>query len=264
MEGLVRHLLVANPNMDIVMLHFADPAKLDSYHQGKTPAVIANHEKVADYYGVNSIDLAKEVSERIHAGEFTWENDFKDLHPAPFGHRLYAASIARLLDGAWAKPLASDAQPVQHSIRDQPLDSGSYYKGRLIPVKDAALGKGWSYVESWNPRDGKETRPGFADVPAVVAGTPGAELKLSFSGSAVGVFVASGPNAGTLEYSIDGSTFARRNLFTQWSPSLYLPWAQVLAADLPVGKHELTLRVSEEKDPKSVGHTIDIIHFLVN
>jgi sialidase-1 len=78
------------------------------------------------------------------------------------------------------------------------------------------------------------------------------------------VFVASGPNAGTLEYSIDGSTFARRNLFTQWSPSLYLPWAQVLAADRPVGEHELTLRVSEEKDPKSVGHTIDIIHFLVN
>lgn len=264
MEGVIRQLLISDPDMDIVVLHFAAPSMLSSYRQGKTPAVIANHEKVAEYDGVNSVDLAKEVTERIHAGEFTWENDFKDLHPAPFGHKLYAATIGRLLDSAWNTPLPADAKMVPHAVKEQPLDKYSYYRGRLVPVEDAILGKGWTYSQSWNPRDGKETRPGFVDVPAVISNTVGAELKLKFDGSAVGVFVASGPDAGTVEFSIDSGPYTARSLFTPWSPSLYLPWAQVLVADLPLGKHELILRVSPDKDPKSVGHAIDIIHFLVN
>jgi sialidase-1 len=101
MEGIVRHALRSNPKMDVVLLHFVDPGKMDEIRAGKTPAVIANHEKVAGRYDIPSIDLAREVTDRIDAGEFTWENDFKGLHPAPFGHELYARSIGRMLDAAW-------------------------------------------------------------------------------------------------------------------------------------------------------------------
>ena len=110
MEGIVRHARLLQPEIDIVMLHFVDPGKMVLINQGKTPAVIANHEKVAALYQVASIDLAREVTERIRAGEFTWEKDFRDLHPAPFGHALYARSVGRLLDAAWQKPLAADAK----------------------------------------------------------------------------------------------------------------------------------------------------------
>jgi len=264
MEGIIRHALLSNPNMDIVVMHFVDPSKMDVYKQGKIPAVIINHEKVAEYYSVESIDLAKEVTERIHAGEFTWENDFKDLHPAPFGHKIYAASISRMLDAAWKEPLSAEAKPVSHPINDQPLDAKSYYRGRYVSVKDAVLGDGWKYVDSWNPRDGKETRAGFVDVPAVTSNIPGSSLKLDFEGIGVGVFVASGPDTGIVEYSIDGGPFASCNLFSTWSPSLHLPWAKILTPDLPMGKHTMTLRVSADKDANSTGHAVNIIHFLVN
>ncbi len=42
------------------------------------------------------MNLEQEVTERIAAGQFVWDNDFKDLHPAPFGYALYARSIIRL------------------------------------------------------------------------------------------------------------------------------------------------------------------------
>lgn len=264
MEGILRHALIANPKMDIVVMHFVDPSKMDSYKRGQTPAVIANHEKVADYYSVTSIDLAKEVTERIHAGEFTWENDFKDLHPALFGHKVYAATIGRMLDTAWKKPLSSGAKQIPHAVKGLPIDEKSYYRGRYTPLTLASLGEGWSYVDRWNPRDGKETREGFVDVPAVFSSVPGSSLKLEFEGIGVGLFVASGPDTGIVEYSIDDSPYMSCNLFSAWSQSLHLPWAKILTSDLPMGKHTMTLRVSQEKDPSSTGHAVNIIHFLVN
>ena len=47
MEGIVRHARLVQPEIDIVMLHFVDPGKMREINAGKTPAVIANHEKVA-------------------------------------------------------------------------------------------------------------------------------------------------------------------------------------------------------------------------
>ena len=89
-------------------------------------------------------------------------------------------------------------------------------------------------------------------------------MRLKFEGTAVGIFVAAGPDAGTVEYSVDGSPFASRNLYTRWSRGLHLPWAQVLNADLEQGQHEMVLRVSQEADPQSQGHAVRIIHLLVN
>jgi sialidase-1 len=81
--------------------------------------------------------------------------------------------------------------------------------------------------------------------------------------------VAAGPDAGAVEFSIDlnnnrGAPFRSRNLFTEWSPTLHIPWAYVLDADLPPGPHELTMRVSAAADPRSIGHAIRITHMLAN
>lgn len=73
MEGIVRHARLVNKNLDIVLLHFVDPAKRGTIRRGRTPQVIATHEHVAAHCGVLSIDLSREVTERIDAGEFNWE-----------------------------------------------------------------------------------------------------------------------------------------------------------------------------------------------
>ena len=98
MEGIVRHTLAAKSTMDIVMLHFIYDPFISPLQEGQQPDVILNHERVANYYRIPSINLAQEIAARMAAGEFDW-NQFGGTHPHWFGHKYYAASINRLLVG---------------------------------------------------------------------------------------------------------------------------------------------------------------------
>jgi lysophospholipase L1-like esterase len=231
MEGIVRQARLENPEIDVVMLHFVDPAKMAAFRQGRTPEVIQNHERVAEHYGIPSIDLAREVTERIDASEFDWENHFRNLHPSPFGHTVYLRSIERLFDVAWRTPRAL--------VLPEPLDAKSYFRGRLVNVAEV---RGWDVDPQWRPSGGAATRDGFVNVPMLIGKSVEAEFR--FEGTAVGVFVAAGPDAGTLEFRIDGGPVRTLSLATQWSPRLHIPWAYVLDADLAPGPHELRMRMA--------------------
>ncbi len=264
MEGIVRHGLTVNPNMDIVLLYFVDPEKMAEYNSGREPEVIRNHEKVADYYNVASINLAREVTERIKNGEFTWEGDFKDLHPSPFGHQLYLNSIKALFDIAWSDEAVKELIIIPHKIPDKKLDDFSFDNGRFIPLTQVELIKDFELIRNWNPTDGAGTRNGFVMVPALVTESPGAELTFQFKGTAIGIFVAAGPDAGKIKYKIDDEPFVKLDLFTKWSKRLHLPWLYLLAADLENQEHILTLRTINEKNKNSTGNACRIFYFAVN
>lgn len=102
MEGEVRQALMKNPELDIVMLHFIYDPFIQMVKAGQVPDVILNHERVANHYLIPSINLTQEIAGRMLAGEFTWEQ-FGGTHPLPFGHRFYAAAIARLFDRGGAR-----------------------------------------------------------------------------------------------------------------------------------------------------------------
>lgn len=263
MEGIVRHARLAQPDMDVVEMYFVDPHKMQTYNEGKTPVVIQRHDEVAERYDVPAINLALEVTQRINKGEFTWAKDFRSLHPAPFGQKLYAATIGRMFDAAWSKPLAADAKITPH-VTPSAIDAFSYWRGKLVDLKQAKLGDGWELVHNWHPKLHVGTRPGFVDVPTLVASKPGATLTFTFTGTAIGIFVAAGPDAGAVDYRIDDGDWKTENLYTPWSSQLYIPWAHVLEPALSPTQHTLELRVSKTKDDSSKGHTVDIIHLLVN
>jgi pimeloyl-ACP methyl ester carboxylesterase/lysophospholipase L1-like esterase len=262
MEGIVRHALNANPNMDIIMMHFVDQDKMADYNNGQTPEVIQQHEKVAEHYRITSIDLAKEVNDRILNGEFTWKDDFINLHPSPFGQRLYFETIRWTLDSLWRQPSAPAI--AANFLPAKPLDGFSYANGQLVSITEAKKQKKWSFVEKWRPKDKAGTRKGFVDTPVLEATQPGASLTFTFRGTGVGLLVTTGPDAGRLEYSVDGAPFKILEQFTKWSPGLHLPWVFVLEDELTPGKHRLRLRVAEDKDERSAGWACRIHHFCVN
>lgn len=264
MEGIVRHARLANPTLDIVMMHFVDPGKIQTINSGDWPDVIAIHEIVADYYNVPSLNPALEVTERILAREFTWENDFKDLHPSPFGQELYFKSISRLFDAAWIRPANERTVIQSYELPDRPYDTFSYYDGHLVDIHAAQLSRGWHIDERWTPNDRAGTREGFVNVPMLCAEKPNAELRFAFTGKAVGILVAAGPDTGSVEYSVDGEPFKEKELFTAWSEGLHLPWAYVLEAELNAGPHELILRTGTRQHEKSKGYATRIAYFLVN
>jgi alpha-L-fucosidase 2 len=262
LEGVVRHARLAQPDIDIVHLHFVMPEHMEAYHAGREPVVITQHDKVAAAYGNPSLNLAREVTERIAAGQFTWADDFKNLHPSPFGLQVYARSIARLFDAAFAGP--PPPRPVPPPLPASPLDPGSYFRGRLGPVSDVRLLRGFTLEPAWRPTDPAKTREGFVDVPAVVGTQPGAEFEFTCEGTGAGLFVTSGPDAGVIEFSVDGGATRTIDTFTRWSRSLHLPWAVILDDQLAPGRHTIRVRLAGARNPASTGTALRVFHLLLN
>jgi sialidase-1 len=262
MEGIIRHARKRNPLIDIVVMYFASPENSADFRNSVTPEVIINHDRVAAHYNVASINLAKEVTDRIDAGEFTWEYDFKDLHPSPFGQEVYFRTIKTLLYNCLQQTDAT-ATPVKHPL-PPPIDKFSYSNGRYVPVNEAKVIQHWQLVENWKPSDLAATRKQYVNVPALVAEKPEAILKLPFTGNAVGICVTSGPDAGIIEYRIDNKPFKKLDLFTVWSKDLHLPWYSVLGEQLKNRKHILEIHTTADKNPESNGNACRIVHFLVN
>lgn len=262
MEGEIRHALLSNPEMDIIMLHFIYDPFIPMVDQKQQPDVVLNHERVANHYLIPSINLVQEIGERMQDGEFTWEQ-FGGTHPLPFGHAYYAAAINHLFDEMWSE-VTPESTVRPHAIPEMPLDTFSYYDGDFLPLENARLGKGWTLVGSWHPDDPYEKRRGFVDAPMLEAKQAGAKLTLEFEGKAIGLFCTPGPSACVLEYSIDGKPYKKLDTYTQWSAHLYIPWVYMLETELPDTKHKLVLRISKEKNDASKGHELQIRNFVVN
>ena len=259
MEGIARHMRNINPKADLVMLHFVVDQFFPLFKNDITPDVIMNHERVANWYSISSIDLATEIYERMEKGQFTWK-DFGGVHPCWEGSKYYSAAISRLFDMEFASK--SHLQVAKPHMMPKPLDVFSYDKGAFVDVRDAQKVKGFSYVTDWMPQtDNKKIhlRPGFCHVPMLEATKTGASLKLEFDGKAIGIFCVAGPKAGILEYRIDGSKPQQLDMYTRWSNYLYIPWLYTFATELEEGHHVLELKLKKGK-----GEECQIRNFVVN
>lgn len=263
MEGIVRHARESNPAMDVVLMHFVDPDKMTDYRRGIVPVEIQNHEKVAVHYGLSTLNLAKEVTERIDNGEFSWDKDFKNLHPSPFGHHIYFQSMKKFMDNCWSGFVADDDKIVAYVLPGK-LAKGCYDKGKLIPGAEVKTVKGWRVEKEWKPADKTGTRPDFTNVPMLVAEAPTGILTYKFEGNAIGIAVAAGLDAGMIEYRIDKNPWQKQDLYTQWSASLHLPWFCTLGYKLIPGKHQLQIKVLAEKNAQSKGNACRVRYFYVN
>jgi len=246
MEGIIRHARTINPEMDIIMLHFIYDPFIPLLDKGQQPQVIMNHESVANYYNVASINLAQEIAFRMRQNEFTW-NDFGGTHPNWFGHKFYAATINRLMDFEWSGYSVLTKTTVQpHDLPDKSIDPYSYDKGIFQNICSTQLLNDWSIVSDWTPTDVNiGTRKGFVHVPMLITDKQGASLLIKFYGRAVGIFCVAGPQACVLEYSVDGLPFKTLNTFTEWSDNLYLPWVYMFETELTSAHHTLHLCIAK-------------------
>lgn len=260
LEGIIHHALTFNPSMNIIVMAFADEGKNSDFANGTEPQEVKTERQVAGYYGLPFINLAKEVYERINNGELTWKDDFKDVHPSPYGQNIYFQAIKRVFQ---LSENEYNREAVSIINIPSPQISGIYDKGTYADIHGAARLKGFRIVEKWQPSDGKETREGFVNVPVLEGTGAGSSFTYSFEGNAVGIAVVSGYDAGVIEFRIDNGKPGTIDLYTQWSNYLHLPWYLILGDNLKSGRHVLKVRISAVKGG-SDAHTCRIVHFLVN
>jgi len=263
MEGILRQVRKHNPMADIVITYFVTPSMLKTVGNGKEPIPTGAHEEVARHYGVSTIHLVREVDRLISAGELTWKK-FGGVHPGPHGNRLCANMIEKLLATSWSMKPAGKAAKVAHSLPKKTLDEGNYEGGAFIDPATARIKSGWkNYIPEWRKiRGGFRGR--FGGKKLLCANAPGAECSLDFTGRAIGAFVLAGPDAGTIEASIDGGPFKKYDLYHRHSRGLHYPRTVMFSTDLENGKHTLVLRTSESKSRPKAGHAMRILQFTAN
>ncbi len=263
MEGMVRHARYVGPATDIIFMYFVDQDKIEDYKNDKVPHVIADHESVAKYYNIPAINLAKEVAERIDAGEITWNKDIRSVHVALPGQRIYRNSMINFLENMWKDGLSKEDKIVEYTIPEK-LDDGCYDRGYFVDATKLDPIDGWKYYEIWDPEFKVGTRRNYYHVPMLIGSYPGKIFTFEFEGNAVGILDVSGPNAGIIEYRIDKGEWGKLDLFNKYSSRLYLPWYFTLGAGLHPGHHKLEIRMASEKNPDSKGNVCHLRYFYVN
>ena len=259
MEGIVAQARRHNPRVDIVFTYFVNPAMLEQLQEGKTPLPIAAHEAVAEQHGIGSVHLAKEVAERITAGELTWKV-YGGTHPAPAGNAIAAELIQMMLTAAWNDSTATAAATTPTPL----LDPFSYTQARLLPLETVETNGGWStQIPNWSSISGS-CRTRFRETNLLVCEKPQSELTIEFEGRAIGAYVLAGPDAGKLEFSIDDGPYQSVDLWHRFSRNLHYPRTVMFRDDLIDQQHILRVRLAQEHPPESTGTAARILSFVAN
>ncbi len=262
-EGIIRHTREHSPNAEIFLTYFVNPGMLEKLQHGQVPTSIAAHEKVADHYGVTTIHLAQQVADQIEEGSLTWKK-YGGVHPAPFGNAIPAKMIAGTLDMAWMYKLVDNAKLIAAPVPKESVDQHSYTSGRYVSMNSLDLGEGWEIkTPDWSKIKGQiRSRHNNRDM--ITCTAPESTLSFSFKGTAVGVECVAGPDAGTLEYSIDGSEWKSFNLSHRFSKGLHYPRTVVFEGELENQKHKLKVRLSSKTSNFGLKPAARILNFVVN
>ena len=254
MEGIIRKARKHNPDVDIVMTFFVNPAILEDYQKGIIRTSVAAHMEVAKHYGISTCNFAKEIADQITAGTLVWET-IRGTHPNEYGNAICKNMICSMLEEAWS----------EKEVFEQPeaINPNNFELGRIVDPSACNYSPHWSYsVPDWEKLEGKK-RDRYMDRPVLWTTKAGAELKFEFSGTAIGAFMVSGPDAGTFEFSIDGGPFEEVDPYHQrFSRNLHYPQTVMFANDLIKGKHTLNLKVL--KKSSGSGNAVRIFYFAIN
>ncbi|KRF39119.1 hypothetical protein ASG93_23425 [Paenibacillus sp. Soil787] len=260
MEGIVRHAKRSNPQIDICFIYTARRSGSESYSSNRRlQDNIYNHEEVAEYYQLPSVNIAGAIYNKIISGEIKWEDISGDeVHPNDFGYALYARVIEDFLDKELIVPNEKYEDPF---ALPSPLDSFCYENGKQLSPLIVNTSSNWRMIEGWTTEQIFNWAP-TADI--FFGETPGDEFQFSFTGTAVGISLLAGMDTGDIEVSLDGGAFRTIPLFDRYCLMFYRPIIIVFSEQLDRGTHTVNIRISSEKHETSSGHAIRILKLLVN
>ena len=256
LEGVVRQIRKVRPTADMLLLYALSKESMAAIRKGKTPDAIRWHERIAEHYGVPSVNMAQFVAAKIMKGELAFGDFSTDgTHPTDKGHALYLKAISLLIAECKATAPAQGAGSIKHPL-PKPFSQRVMDKGALVSYERASREEGWlKWQESPVPR--------FLHV--VECTQPGPAIALRFVGDTVGYFDALGPDGGDLEVSVDGGPWQLKRRFDEEAKQGYRLHAQLLAEGLdPKMTHEVKLRVAAKAPAGSKGQAARLGAFLVN
>ena len=208
MEGIVRQTWRKDPTTDIMFVYTISSNMTNDLKRGECPRSAGAMEMLADFYGIPSVNFAREISELQEAGKLVFKSETKpadgkiwfakdDCHPtSEEGHPIYTAMLASAI------PKMAASKPRDHKSQlTKQFIAGNLENVSMIPVTEKMLSGSWKKLPETDPlQKGNGNRLGSI----YSSGTPGDKLTFTFKGSTAKIYDLVGPDGGKIKITVDG------------------------------------------------------------
>ncbi len=250
MEGIVRQIWRADRATDICFVYTLTATSAPTLVEGKlTPAMTAM-EKIADHYGIPSVQLGLGVVDLFkqgklifkgipdeHPDKVVFSND--NVHPYPqTGHRLYTEALARALPALRSQAGA----PGKHQLV-KPLSKDNWEHAQMLPATRFSRKGNWTLLSASSDSVARQFKNRLPEL--LRSDSPVASIAISFSGHLVGFYDIAGPGCGQYEVSIDGEAPKPYPRFDRYCT--YYRTHYFFLPEMKSGPHTITFTVSGEK-----------------
>ena len=250
-EGVARQAWKADPDIDLLFVYAFRLGFETAYADGLSPATVTAYERVAERYGIPSVNMGFPVAEQYRAGKLVPKGDAPEgnesfsadgVRPGPTGNRLYAEALTRAFE-----QLAKTPQPQPHKL-PKPLMADNFESARLEPITRDMLTGDWKELPGDDPLWPRFTRH-FDTL--WYTNSPGAKLTVTFTGTDASLFDLMGPDTGEVKLTVDGKPAGTQRQVDPWS--YYQRLAAIpLANNLPPGKHTVTVELLADPPNRDV------------
>ena len=252
-EGIIRHVRRNDPKAEVCLVFTVSSGMLKDLRDGRSPRVVTNMKKVADHYGIPTIDFGPGVARLVDEGKLVVSGPAPAKNAPPSGpmvfsadgthpifetgHQLYLDAIVRSIP-----VIKAAGQPGPHPL-PEPLEPENWEHGSMVAIDAPGVirSPGWSKVE---PPDGTEKRQRISEYfPGVwQAGQPGDSLEFTFEGVGFGLSGFRGPSAGLFRVTVDDRPSIDATFFDSYSHAGRVSHkAWFYPQGLPHGKHRVRI-----------------------
>lgn len=254
MEGIVRQTWSSFPKCDICFVYTFRVGYEKELSQGLLPRAASADEKIAQYYGIPSINMALRTVQIADQGKLIYKADpdsaeakaakakgqtvfSKDgVHPVEAGHRIYTEVISQAMED-WSQ---SKKTALDHSKKlANSFTPAHWQAAQMVAIDPAMLHGDWKKL----PADHILSRKFTKRLGQLwEADTPGQSLSFRFRGSTVKLYDLVGPDGGQVIITIDG--VQQKKLIPRFDSYC-------------IGHRIATLNIASGLDPQKI-HTIKV------
>jgi hypothetical protein len=213
-------------------LHYIKQGFLRTELDGRLPASALAMERVADYYGIPSINFGSAVCQLVRAGQLVFKGASQQqngirvfspdgVHPYPeTGHVIYEGVLEKCFNS-----MNSSRRPrAKKHVLGEPLARDYFSQTQMVGLSGLTLSPGWQIAAA----SGIPELAGWSRSNVIVgrAERSGETVTVRFKGRAVGAYDLIGPGSGRVTVQVDADkadTIRRFDAYcTYWRPSYFL------------------------------------------
>lgn len=194
-EGIIRKVRKEFPETDIVIVLTTDKSRLGTQFKTYTA-----HKKVADFYGIPTIDVGEALNQEMKKTGNSWDYYVGDIvHPNNNGHKVYADRVIEELKVL----LPNNANSIEnHKLPSEDYASNGIHKTQTITADKIEFEGGWKLKKA----SGHISLVGFTQ--GLAPEGAGSTLTFEFEGNTFGMLADIRRNA-NVDLIIDGKTTVR-------------------------------------------------------